>query len=227
MHRKVIGGLGQISIPSLDASKAEGKTSRPKFLLWALGGIAFLMLLRRTGIVPSVVTATDIPADLFGWPILKRDRKIGSPFGMRGPIPSAGLLIPHLHPGQDFPAKEGTPVFAATSGRIVDSYFSQGGGNTVKILHAETGVITRYFHLSKRLVDGGANVQKGQLIGLVGSTGTWSTGPHLHFETMNTRWTAKGGVDAHGAPGGMYGDPLLFLNRPGTTEPAPVSLPIA
>ena len=53
------------------------------------------------------------------------------------------------------------------------------GGNTVVLDHGQ-GIYTVYMHLQEMKVEVGQDVSKGQVIGLVGSTGR-STGPHLHF----------------------------------------------
>ncbi len=87
------------------------------------------------------------------------------------------------HPGVDLAATAGTAVLAATSGQIsvVEGIQESGGyGNYVCI--DNTPVIrTCYAHLSAVLVAPGQDVETGQRIGRVGSTGH-STGPHLHFE---------------------------------------------
>jgi murein DD-endopeptidase MepM/ murein hydrolase activator NlpD len=58
-----------------------------------------------------------------------------------------------------------------------------GYGNVVEVQHAE-GFSTRYAHLSKRLVQPGDQVERGGVLGEVGSTGR-STGPHLHYEVFS------------------------------------------
>jgi len=97
------------------------------------------------------------------------------------------------HSGIDIAPEQGTPVYAASDGTVVEArcssaycdgpgYLGLGGyGNVVKIDHAD-GVQTRYAHLLEYVVSSGTHVRAGQLIGFVGSTGN-STGPHLHFET--------------------------------------------
>jgi len=74
----------------------------------------------------------------------------------------------------------GTSVLAADSGTVITSTYGSGYGNYIVISHGN-GMTTLYGHLSKRNVSAGQTVSKGQVIGLVGSTGL-STGPHLHFE---------------------------------------------
>jgi murein DD-endopeptidase MepM/ murein hydrolase activator NlpD len=88
----------------------------------------------------------------------------------------------HVHQGIDVPAPHGTPIQAAASGQVIFSGQRQGYGETVEIQHPD-GSVTRYAHCSRRLVEAGQSVQRGQRIAEVGSTGR-STGPHLHFEVL-------------------------------------------
>jgi murein DD-endopeptidase MepM/ murein hydrolase activator NlpD len=64
---------------------------------------------------------------------------------------------------------------------VVEFAGIQGGFGNVVIVRHGSNHSTVYAHLSRILVRKGQNVQKGEAIGAVGSTG-WSTGPHLHFE---------------------------------------------
>jgi murein DD-endopeptidase MepM/ murein hydrolase activator NlpD len=85
-----------------------------------------------------------------------------------------------MHAGVDLPGPKGTPVYATANG-IVDRAGRAGGyGNLIEIDHGK-GIQTRYGHLSKILVSTNERVKRGQLIGLMGSTGR-STGSHLHYE---------------------------------------------
>ena len=81
----------------------------------------------------------------------------------------------------DIPNSIGTPIYASDSGQIVEAKYGYNGGygNTIMISHG-SGFSTRYAHMSTLLILGGY-VQKGQVIGYMGSTGR-STGSHLHFE---------------------------------------------
>ena len=83
------------------------------------------------------------------------------------------------HTGVDVAAKEGDDVIAPNSGIVVlvdDLFFT---GNSIVLDHGQ-GIFTMFFHLSKVLVQPGQQVKKGDVIGLVGSTGR-STGAHLHW----------------------------------------------
>jgi len=108
-----------------------------------------------------------------------------------GPTPyvfeAAYAGFPHFHTGVDLAVPLGTPVFAAADGVVAlarpmtdQSGNLVGYGNYV-ILQHDTGLKTLYGHLLLIGVKEGDVVKRGQLIGLVGSTGN-STGPHTHFE---------------------------------------------
>ena len=102
---------------------------------------------------------------------------ISSGFGNRiHPI----LGYSRFHAGIDFAASHGSAIRAADSGRVIFSGWYGGYGQTVIIDHGN-GISTLYAHASRLLVNEGQNVQQGQSIAAIGSTGL-STGPHLHFE---------------------------------------------
>ena len=89
-----------------------------------------------------------------------------------------------LHAGVDLAAPSGTPIYAAADGQVVRAGWNGGNGNYTCISHGlYQGQIlsTCYAHQSAILVSVGQSVQRGQLIGRVGTTGA-STGDHLHFE---------------------------------------------
>jgi murein DD-endopeptidase MepM/ murein hydrolase activator NlpD len=107
--------------------------------------------------------------------------RISSIFGNRKD-PFTGRLA--FHSGLDFAAPQGTSVLAAGAGKVTFVGQISGYGNVVEITH-ETGLVTRYGHLSAFLVKEGQTVRTGTPIARVGSTGR-STGPHLHFEVRRT-----------------------------------------
>ena len=108
---------------------------------------------------------------------VQNDFKLTSGFGLRND-PFTGALA--MHEGIDFSAEVGTPVVASAAGVVVRSEWDNNFGNVIEIKHAEN-FLTRYAHLSKRLVDVNAEVRGEMPICAVGSTGR-STGPHLHYE---------------------------------------------
>jgi murein DD-endopeptidase MepM/ murein hydrolase activator NlpD len=65
---------------------------------------------------------------------------------------------------------------------VLRSEYSGAYGQLVEVAHAHH-FITRYAHLDKRHVAVGQNVQRGQVLGLLGNSGR-STGPHLHYEVL-------------------------------------------
>lgn len=83
------------------------------------------------------------------------------------------------HYAIDIAAKKGTPVRAMNAGKVVLADHLYLTGNTVYIDHG-MNLFSQYCHMSKLLVKTGDTVKKGQIIGLIGTTG-FSTGPHLHF----------------------------------------------
>jgi len=86
----------------------------------------------------------------------------------------------HFHPAADMGAAKGTPIKASGAGYVTEAAYNSSAGNYIKISHGN-GFATVYMHCSKLYVHAGQTVDKGEVIGAVGSTGT-STTPHLHFE---------------------------------------------
>lgn len=122
------------------------------------------------------------------WPV-PFTRRITSPFGeIRGNTTHGGIDIAAsgVH-GKPVLASDNGIVYACHSGCVHDYGKSKscgcggGYGNYVMIDHGN-GKMTIYGHLSKVNVSSKQRVQRGDVIGAVGSSG-WSTGPHLHYET--------------------------------------------
>jgi hypothetical protein len=101
------------------------------------------------------------------------------------------------HKGLDIGVPTGTPIQAVKRGTVVHAGESGGYGNLVTIKH-EDGTFTKYAHQSQINVKVGQQVEAGDVIGKVGSTGQ-STGPHLHFEVRR------------GSPEGEVLDPIAYL----------------
>ncbi|MEZ0497868.1 M23 family metallopeptidase [Sphingomonas sp. IW22] len=100
-----------------------------------------------------------------------------SSFGVRSD-PFRGTAA--MHAGVDIPGPVGTPVYATADGIVARAQRAGAYGNLVEINHGK-GIQTRYGHLSKIVIGDNVRVKRGQLIGLMGSTGR-STGSHLHYE---------------------------------------------
>ncbi len=104
--------------------------------------------------------------------------KINNEFGYRrNPFGGRGY---EFHSGMDIDGNRGDLVAAPANGVVVTAGWEGGYGNLIEVDHGN-GLTTRYGHLSKVGVQVGDTIQRGQLIGLIGSTGR-STGPHLHYE---------------------------------------------
>ena len=88
-------------------------------------------------------------------------------------------------PGIDYAVAVGTAVHASESGvvEVADSVDNSASGKYIRVLHSN-GFKSYYLHLSKVSVSIGQRINKGDVIGLSGNTGT-STGPHLHFTIMH------------------------------------------
>ena len=84
------------------------------------------------------------------------------------------------HTGLDIANSTGTPIRAAASGTVVYSGYKGSYGRLIIIAHTNS-IQTYYAHCSRLYVSAGQNVNQGDIIGAVGSTGN-STGPHLHLE---------------------------------------------
>ena len=112
------------------------------------------------------------------WPL---NARVASPFGYRvHPI----LGIRKLHTGIDLSAASGTPITAAATGRVILAQTYGGYGRAVVIDHGG-GITTLYAHQSQMAVSAGQTVDRGQVVGYVGCSGS-CTGPHLHFEVRKS-----------------------------------------
>jgi murein DD-endopeptidase MepM/ murein hydrolase activator NlpD len=122
---------------------------------------------------------------------------VGSPYGMRmHPI----LHYMRLHDGDDIGGKCGQEIYAAQSGVVVKAEmgYNGGSGNNIRIDHGQingSNVQTAYLHMTDYVVKVGQRVDKGDLVGHVGSTGL-STACHLHFSAY---------INGHGT------DPMQFI----------------
>ena len=129
---------------------------------------------RPTG--TDTTPSTDVPSSS-GWIKPLKSYTLTSPFGMRV-HPITGVL--KMHEGIDMSAPQGTPIYAAKSGKVTRTAFQAGGaGYYVTINHGD-GFSSVYMHMTHYIVSPNQYVSAGQVIGYVGSTGG-STGPHLHF----------------------------------------------
>ena len=133
-------------------------------------------------LLPAPATAADERPG-FGLPLLRPTQgELTQPFGCTNfSLEQATAACPGgFHSGLDLASPQGTPVYAAAAGIAYPLPDYQFYGNHVLLQHPG-GLSTLYAHLVAMKVAWGESVQRGQLIGWVGSTGN-STGPHLHFE---------------------------------------------
>ena len=109
------------------------------------------------------------------WPVKGR---ITSSFGKReDPFSGKGVF----HPGLDISAPYATPVVATADGYVTFAKWDGGLGHCIKILHGRNGFLTIYGHLKEYFVREGQRVRRGEVIGLLGSSGR-TTGKHVHYE---------------------------------------------
>ncbi len=121
---------------------------------------------------------SSIPAIM---PVAKKNlKRVASGFGMRiHPI----LKIRKMHPGMDFTAPTGTPIYSSGDGVVEKVKTARGGYGKHIVINHGYGYQTLYAHLNEYNVKRGQKVKRGDVIGYVGNTGR-STGPHLHYEVI-------------------------------------------
>lgn len=175
---------------------------------------------RRMATPPLTVNASETLGNMRGTvvspqlpPLAAVDRYLPRPIDTNSPMPVPGETNPgstayiwpakgvltsgygwrwgRMHRGIDVANSVGTPIYAAAPGVVEKSGWNSGGyGYLVDIRHPD-GSMTRYGHNSRLLVQQGQQVQQGDTIALMGSTG-FSTGPHTHFEIHRS---GKGAVN--------------------------------
>ncbi len=144
-------------------------------------------------VAPALERTLELEAGLPRGLPLRVHRGITSYFGMRRNPFGPGY---EFHDGVDFSASYGAPVYATARGVVAQVGWMGPYGLAVLLDHAG-GYRTLYGHLARTAVRPGERVERGQLLGYVGSTGR-STGPHLHYS-----------VYRYGTPS----NPLAYLNR--------------
>lgn len=112
---------------------------------------------------------------IFAWPL---NAPVSSPYGVRDG---------RFHDGIDIDGESGDDIAASAAGKVVFSGQLGGYGNLIVIKHSN-GFFTAYGHNKKNLVKKGKEVDQGQVIAQVGSTGH-ATGAHLHFEIRDPKGT--------------------------------------
>jgi murein DD-endopeptidase MepM/ murein hydrolase activator NlpD len=148
---------------------------------------------QQLGVLENLILTRELNKQVYpeGRPV--EDGYISSYFGRRED-PFTGYSA--VHKGVDFAAPQGTKVISVAAGLVTFAGERTGYGQMVEINHGN-GMVTRYCHNEKLLVNQGDMVRKGQEVALMGSTGR-STGPHLHFEVLKD---------------GAQVDPLRFIGE--------------
>ena len=86
------------------------------------------------------------------------------------------------HPAIDISTRRGQPVYSTATGRVTEAGRNGDYGKLIQISHG-FGLMTRYGHLADYAVEVGDTVERGEIIGYVGSTGR-ATGSHVHYEVL-------------------------------------------
>ncbi|WP_236838647.1 peptidoglycan DD-metalloendopeptidase family protein [Caldalkalibacillus salinus] len=116
----------------------------------------------RAQFIPSIAPSNGRLTSPFGW---RRDPFNGSQ---------------KMHAGIDFASHSGTPIYVTANGIVKSAGWHSGYGKHIEVDHGN-GYVTTYSHLSSMDVSAGESVERGDVIGKMGSTGR-STGVHLHYE---------------------------------------------
>jgi murein DD-endopeptidase MepM/ murein hydrolase activator NlpD len=136
----------------------------------------------------------------------------GNRFGIKGPF-----YGPQGHRGTDFVRGAGTPIPAIAHGVVTDLFWSSVLGHVTVVKHVEKDgdvVYSGYCHQSAQTVRVGQTVKRGQIIGRVGTTGSASSGNHLHMTMSRSRT---------GVTYGAVFDPIAYIaahDRPAPAAPA-------
>jgi murein DD-endopeptidase MepM/ murein hydrolase activator NlpD len=175
----------QVSAPVSNVGGAAPQSSGVSLPAMGVPGLQVQAVIARAGVVPDL-PELELP------PLPSVDRYLPAPnapglttkliWPSRGNFTSGyGPRWGRMHRGIDIAGPVGTPIVAAAAGVVVDAGWNDGGfGNLVKIQHPD-GSLTLYAHNSRVIARVGQQVQQGEEISEMGSTGR-STGPHLHFE---------------------------------------------
>jgi len=198
ISRLSIGQKLKLPITNMDIAKAEGysqETAAEEIIYYVKKGESLWSISREYNVKLEAIIAANSITDAskisagqqlripnvpgarsnignFIWPVRGR---ITSPYGMR--VISGRK---DFHAGIDIGGPTGTNIVAAESGRVSYAGYMRGFGNVIILSH-DGGYSTVYGHNSVNLVKKGQYVNKGSIIGKLGSTGN-ATGPHLHFE---------------------------------------------
>src|SRR5437773_7953116 len=168
---RATGGASQPNVAISEIAKAALSTPEDTFgvLRDLLRGLENRLRYVRRNVEQREALASSTPSiwPAHGW--------LTGTFGGRSD-PFSGE--PAFHQGLDISTDKGQPVFATADGTVDSASYTGDYGNLIVIRHG-FGLSTRYGHLSVFKVKPGQTVKRGEVIGLVGSTGR-ATGSHLH-----------------------------------------------
>ncbi len=110
---------------------------------------------------------------------------INQDFLLMPPV-SSGIVLSVYDPlnnhfGVDFVCNKEEPIKATFDGTVLMSSWTKDSGYVISIIHPNN-LISVYKHNSKVFVKTGQSVSTGDVISIIGDTGEFSSGPHLHFE---------------------------------------------
>lgn len=170
-NQQINSGLEE-SVPPV--SESGESVAQSETVSQAAGGVPN----REAAVVPANATLDPVS---YSRPVVLplSSIKITSAYGVRE-HPITGER--DFHNGMDLAADEGADIYAVAAGTVVESEYSKGYGNHIRIRHAD-GSDSFYAHCSELLFQKGDAVKQGTVIAKVGSTGM-STGPHLHFSFL-------------------------------------------
>lgn len=161
-----VGGLSAMPVDSPDGAERSlsAAANRGALLSSRLGDVEKRLALQadQLALTPTVAPALGVLTAGFGQRI--------DPF----------TGDQEFHTGIDISTQTGNRVFAPANGTVVKVGWENGYGRVVRVAHG-FGVSTLYGHLEAAKVAEGQRLKRGELVGLVGSSGR-STGPHLHYE---------------------------------------------
>jgi murein DD-endopeptidase MepM/ murein hydrolase activator NlpD len=175
-----LAGVGGVEGDALEPQRLSGLTraQRHRRLLGSLDQLASNAGEQKQSLVALVSHLESQSARLSATPSIAPARGwITSDFGYRE-SPFTGRR--EFHRGLDIAAREGTPIVVPANGRVVFAGEDRALGRSVVVRHGY-GIETTYGHLAQVDVKVGADVRRGDRVGLMGSTGR-STGPHLHYQ---------------------------------------------
>lgn len=176
-EQRMLGVGGQISEPPILASRANEVAYQSGVEIDRLNRLARFELEKYAEIIEAL---SDKKRRLDHTPSIRPSRGwLSRGIGMKR-NPFTGSM--QYHSGIDLANRRGTPVVATADGKVSMARRNGGMGNMVILKHG-FGLVTRYGHLDKILVKSGSKVKRGDVIGLMGSTG-YSTGSHLHYEVI-------------------------------------------